>query len=196
MPQDQIAKSLSPYVERVARLVDSRLVEGRPLIIAIDGRCASGKTSFATMLSCALGCPVVHTDDFYLPLARRNEEIMKDYFGHMDLARLGAEVLVPFSEGKSISYRPFSCKSQSFLDEIKIDAPRALIIEGTYSLFPTLSPYYDIRIFLDTDRQKERLIEREGEEGYLRFASLWIPREEEYLKEVNPKALCDLVIEN
>lgn len=196
MLQNKIKESLSPYLEKVARLVESHSVEGRTIIIAIDGRCASGKTSFASMLSSSLGCPVIHTDDFYLPLEKRTEQIMQDYFGHMDLERLRTEVLVPLSEGRPLSYRPFFCKSQSFLEKIHIDPPRVLIIEGTYSLFPTLSPYYDIRIFLDTRWQKERLLKREGEEGLLRFTRLWIPREEEYLSKINPKALCDLVVEN
>ena len=177
-------------------LVESKLRQKAPIIIAIDGRSASGKTSFASLLCSSLSCPVIHTDDFYLPLALRTEEIMRNYFGHMDLERLKNEVLLPLTKGESVVYRPFSCKSQTFPSETVIPPPRVVIIEGTYSLFPTLCPFYDVRIFLDTKKQRERLLAREGEEGLLRFSRLWIPREEEYFSTVKPEGICDFVIEN
>ncbi|MDR1683994.1 MAG: (d)CMP kinase, partial [Elusimicrobiota bacterium] len=43
----------------------------KPFIIAIDGRCAAGKTTFAKWLAARLKAPVLHIDDFYLPLALR-----------------------------------------------------------------------------------------------------------------------------
>ena len=206
MQQDFKEQVFSHYVEDIARLVDKNSGQKSPIwdncnktapiIIAIDGRSASGKTSFADMLSNRLSCPVIHTDDFYLPLVLRTEQIMQSCFGHMDLERLRTEVLLPLSQGRTASYRPFSCKSQTFLEEIRITPPRVAIIEGTYSLFPTLTPYYDIKIFLDTKSQRERLLAREGEEGLLRFSRLWIPREEEYISTVHPEGLCDFVIEN
>ena len=36
-------------------------------IIAIEGRCASGKTTLSKRLSEKLGCGVIHMDDFFLP---------------------------------------------------------------------------------------------------------------------------------
>lgn len=196
MPKSIEVSSLSLYVDRVRGIVNSKEEQNRPFIIAIDGRCASGKTTLASLLGSALSCPVVHTDDFYLPLLVRSKEIMQNYYGHMDLERLRTEVLVPLSLGEAVCYSPFSCKSQSYLEKIHISSPHVIIIEGTYSLFPTLSPYYDLRIFLDTTHQKERLLIREGEDGYKRFAKMWIPREEEYFLKENPKELSDLVIEN
>lgn len=45
--------------------------ENGPALLAIDGRCGSGKSTLAEFLAGQLGCRVVHTDDFYLPLAAR-----------------------------------------------------------------------------------------------------------------------------
>ena len=45
--------------------------ENGPALLAIDGRCGSGKSTLAKFLAGQLGCQVVHTDDFYLPLAAR-----------------------------------------------------------------------------------------------------------------------------
>ena len=47
--------------------------ENGPALLAIDGRCGSGKSTLAEFLAGQLGCRVVHTDDFYLPLAVRCE---------------------------------------------------------------------------------------------------------------------------
>lgn len=45
--------------------------ENGPALLAVDGRCGSGKSTLAQFLAGQLGCRVVHTDDFYLPLAAR-----------------------------------------------------------------------------------------------------------------------------
>lgn len=44
-----------------------------PALLAIDGRCGSGKTTLADWLAQQLGYRVVHIDDFYLPPAKRCE---------------------------------------------------------------------------------------------------------------------------
>ena len=40
-------------------------------LVAVDGRCGSGKTTLGALLAAVFGCAVVHTDDYYLPFARR-----------------------------------------------------------------------------------------------------------------------------
>ena len=43
----------------------------RPLVLALDGRRGSGKTTLANGLAAQLpGCTLLRTDDFYLPPAR------------------------------------------------------------------------------------------------------------------------------
>ena len=36
------------------------------VLVAIDGRCAAGKTTLAASLQAQLGCNVFHMDDFFL----------------------------------------------------------------------------------------------------------------------------------
>jgi uridine kinase len=60
--------------EVLLRLVQKET--GCPFLVAIDGRCASGKTTLAGKLRSALKCNVVHMDNFYLPFAKRTEERM------------------------------------------------------------------------------------------------------------------------
>ena len=43
----------------------------QPALLAIDGRCGSGKSALGAWLAAQLGCNLVHMDDFYLPPAQR-----------------------------------------------------------------------------------------------------------------------------
>ena len=44
---------------------------GGRVLAALDGPCASGKTTLAGQAARQLGCPLVHMDDFFLPPARK-----------------------------------------------------------------------------------------------------------------------------
>ena len=52
-----------------------RLIEsaGKPFVLALDGFCASGKTTLAALIAERYGARVIHTDDFYLPRDMRND---------------------------------------------------------------------------------------------------------------------------
>ena len=47
----------------------------QPFIMAIDGRCAAGKTTLAEHLKKEYECNVIHIDDFYLPMQKRTEDV-------------------------------------------------------------------------------------------------------------------------
>lgn len=58
------------------------------------------------------------------------------------------------------------------------------IIEGSYSLHPYFENPYDLRIFMDIDResQLENILRRNGGEKLEDFKRLWIPKEEAYFE--------------
>ena len=66
--------------------------ENGPALLAIDGRCGSGKSTLAQFLAGQLGCRVVHTDDFYLPLAARCANWQQQPGANMDFTRLRNEI--------------------------------------------------------------------------------------------------------
>ena len=73
-----------PALLAAARLARS----GRPAVVAIDGRCGSGKSGLGDLMGRLLPCNVVHMDDYYLPPDRRAENWEQIPAGSMDLARL------------------------------------------------------------------------------------------------------------
>ena len=76
----------------------------RPLLLAIDGRCGSGKTTLAAALQERLHCGVFHMDDFYLPFEARTPERLAQPGGHMDFDRFEKEVLRPLRGGSGAGY--------------------------------------------------------------------------------------------
>ena len=61
------ARIFAPVLAQVKRLAD----EGKPVAIAIDGRCGSGKTWLSGLIGDRFPCNILHMDDFYLPFGRR-----------------------------------------------------------------------------------------------------------------------------
>ena len=68
--------------------------EGRErLLVAIDGRCASGKSTLAEELKKDLGCAVFHMDDFFLPFERKTAQRLAQPGGNVDWERFREEVI-------------------------------------------------------------------------------------------------------
>ena len=173
------------------------LSEGKAfLIIAIDGRCASGKTTLASELSEKLGCDVIHADDFYLQGFQRTAERYAEPGGNLDRERLLEEVLLPLSRREKPVYRPFLCHRMDFGNEIKLADKNIFIIEGSYSCHSELRRFYDLTVFVTTDKdtQKKRILERSGEDGLRDFLNKWIPLEEKYFEELDAEEKADIVI--
>ena len=54
------------FDQLAARIQDILTQKGRA-VVAIDGRCGSGKTTVAALLAARLDCTVLHADDFFGP---------------------------------------------------------------------------------------------------------------------------------
>ncbi len=179
--------------EAVLRLVQKEAKH--PFFIAIDGRCAAGKTTLAQIIQSSIECNVVHMDDFYLPFSDRTEERMAQPGGNIDFERLLFEVLCPLRNGTASLYRPYDCHHDIFLPSKELKAETPTIIEGSYSCHPRLQKNYDLRVFMDIspERQKIRLKKRDSS-SFERFQTIWIPREEHYFTACQTRNCCDLVV--
>ncbi len=180
--------------EVVLRLV--RREAKHPSLIAIDGRCAAGKTTLAEKIRSSMECNVIHMDDFYLPFSERTEEKMAQPGGNMDFERLLFEILLPLKNGTNALYRPYDCHHDTFLLSKELNAAEPTIIEGSYSCHPRLQENYNLRVFMDIspERQEIRLKERDPS-SLEKFHTIWIPREEHYFTACQIRSCCDLVIQ-
>lgn len=175
-------------------LIEEKISQ-RPFIVAIDGRCASGKTTLAAELKRLYDFNIVHMDDFYLPFNKRTAEIASLPGGHMDYTRLLNEILIPFSSVGNATYIPYDCHNDKFLKPIFLDSSKGLLIEGSYSLYPNLRNYYSIKAFLDISKelQLKRLAAR-NINMLQNFIDIWIPKEEYYFEKCDVENACDIVI--
>ncbi len=174
--------------------IQSREEDGKTLFIAIDGRSASGKSTFAEYLKENLPCQVIHMDDFFLPVKERREDWLEIPGGNIDFERFKKEILESAEKNESLRYRPFDCKSQSYLEEVLISTTMPVVVEGAYSCHPDLYSMYDLHIFVDihAEQQRERILLRNGEERAANFMTTWIPLEEAYLATYNIREKCEL----
>ena len=156
---------------------------GRPILVAIDGRCGSGKSMLAALIAELFSCNVFHMDDFYLPMEQRSSGWIDIPAGNMDFERFLREVLLPTLNGSTVRYCPFDCQAGGYKEAALLFAKPLTIIEGSYSQHPMLSSHYDLRIFLtcSKDEQIRRLRIRE-DTYFTAFQTRWIPMEERYLK--------------
>lgn len=151
--------------------------------IAIDGRCASGKSTLAKALQEIFTCNLFHMDDYFLPIEKRSKQRLSQPGGNVDYERFMKEILLPIKTGRPIVYQPYDCQSQSLLSPITVAQTPLTIIEGSYAHHPYFKDAYDIRICMTCDEklQKERLQQR-SPSLYQRFLDEWIPMEEQYFQ--------------
>ncbi len=169
----------------------------KPLVLALDGRCGSGKTTLAAALAGQFpASTVLHTDDFYLPPAQRSPDWAHTPCANMDLTRLRDEALRPAYEGQPVPYRAYSCREGRCLPVQQLSAQPLVILEGSYSHHPLLAGYETLRVFVTCSKPEQirRLQAREGER-YANFAARWIPLEEAYFAQYNVEVKADFAID-
>ncbi len=191
----RIPEETSLITERISRLRE----EGKRTVIAIDGRCTSGKSTYAGILSELLDVQVFHMDDFFLQVHQRTPERYAEPGGNVDRERLIEEVLEPFREGCSvISHRIFIRGIMALSEPVSTEVKDCIILEGSYSCHPLLQKYSDLKIFMDIDpeEQLKRVLARDGISKYDEFKEKWIPLEENYFNAYDIRSICDIIIHN
>ena len=210
------SESRALLIGDIARKV-SNLSKGR-LRVAIDGRTASGKTTFGDELAVALrifGRSTLRTsmDDFKKPWRDAREKgydrISGDgyYRNAYDFESARELLLVPSGpEGSGqvvlCAYDPLT--SEDHRDKVVAAPPDAiLLVDSVFVFRPEYNRFWDYRIWLEVDARVSliRGIARDQEsEGLEGATSLHTDRyhvaEAIYVKEVNPMSLTDLIVDN
>jgi len=179
----------------VLRHIGGILKQKDRVLVAIDGKCTSGKTTLAAQLKSACDCNVFHMDEFFLRPEQRTPERYAEAGGNVDYERFLKEVLQPLLGGKPFSYRPFDCKTFTLTEPVPVSPKRISIIEGSYSMHPYFGTPYDLKILLTVspEVQRQRIQERPA---FLheRFFSQWIPMENQYFEEFKIAEQADVIL--
>ena len=161
--------------------IDALMKEKDFIILAIDGKCTSGKTTLAAKLTECYDCNVFHMDDFFLRPEQRTPERFAEIGGNVDYERFREEVLLPLQKKLPFSYRPFDCSSFTLSAPVYVEPKRINIVEGSYSHHPYFGDPYDLKILLtvDEETQRQRILARPAF-LHRRFFEEWIPMENRY----------------
>ena len=174
---------MEKILETAKHQINMLLEEKNFVIVAIDGKCTSGKTTLASQLAEIYDCNVFHMDDFFLRPEQRTPERFAEVGGNVDYERFHEEVLLPLKSGKAFSYRPFDCSTFTLAAPVTVAPKKLNVIEGTYSHHPYFGNPYDLKILLivDEETQRKRILERPAF-LHKRFFEEWIPMENRYFE--------------
>ncbi|HIT78368.1 MAG TPA: hypothetical protein IAD47_06230 [Candidatus Limihabitans stercoravium] len=166
--------------------IDNLLYRKLNVVVAIDGKCGSGKSTYAEVLSNYYNfCTVIHCDDFFLPPEMRTDERLAEVGGNIHYERLQG-VLNQVRQDKPFIYQRYSCADNRMYD-VSVEPKRLIVLEGSYSSHPKLRQYIDLcAMFTVSDSdQRLRLSQREGREKFKVFQEKWIPLENRYFSTVD-----------
>lgn len=167
---------------------------GSTLVVAIDGRGGSGKTTLSNWLMVEIGgVSVVHTDDFAIP-GRPPPLPSGDQGTAWD--RLAAQLLKPLEEGRAARYQRYSWDTDSLEEWIEVPTGGTLIVEGIGTLRSQARDLYNIRVWVECPREVclSRGLERDGTDSSRVQWEIWQAGEDAYMDSENPMATADLVI--
>lgn len=170
----------------------------RPLILAIDGMCGSGKTTLAEYLSSVFDVAVIHMDNFFLPFERKTKERLAEAGGNIDYERFIEITLPALEKRQPFSYMAYNCQTASYDRKMEVPSCELIIVEGSYSLHERFGCYYDLSLFLEVSsrEQLQRLEARcQNETKFTRFKNEWIPMENFYHKAQSVKQRADLLLD-
>ena len=187
-----IAREFVPLLSLMS-LIDRSLSESGHVMLAVEGGCASGKSTVAALLHAVYGAPVIHMDDFFLRPEQRTPERFREAGGNVDRERFLQEVGPFLRSGEAFSYRRFDCSSMALGETVPVLASRLIIVEGSYSMHPALAPLYDLSAFVraDLDTRKKRILRRNGEKASM-FFSHWMLLEDAYFEQTEAEKRCTL----
>lgn len=186
------------------------LAERRSILsVAVDGRTASGKTTFATQLAeriNVLGRPAVHAqlDGFHNPrsvrYARGRLSAEGYYRDARNLTAVRNALVRPFKNGESYRLASLDLETDKPVTPAQHIAPEGavLVVDGSFLQRPELSDLWDAVIFLDVDEKTSlsRGVARDGEILRAAYETRYLPAWRIYLSKVDPRASANWIVPN
>lgn len=170
-----------PIRDFVDLLLDTREIpDNRPLILAVDGRSGSGKSTIADLIHHFIpNSMIVHTDDIAW------------HHSFFDWCALLLEgILKPLHGGKAVHYQPPGWQPHGRTGAIEIQAGLTLvIIEGVGASRTEVMPWIDSSVWVqsDLDEAERRGIARDGgTEESRQFWHEWMAQEFVFLQQHCP----------
>lgn len=182
-------------IQTIRQRIDALLAVQAQVVVAIDGSCASGKSTLGTALAEGYTCNFFRMDDFFLRPEQRTRQRLAEPGGNIDYERFRQEILEPLKTGLPFSYRPYNCSTGCLMAPVAVQPRPLAIIEGSYSHHPCFGSPYDLTVFLTVDPEiRIQRIAKRPAFLYKRFLEEWIPMEQAYFEAFSIPEKADLVL--
>ena len=205
MKRSQLLKTLTENILQIQHT--------RPLLVAIDGRDAAGKSILAKELAENLrrrGANVIEAsiDGFHNPREyryKRGRDSPKGYyldsFNHEILKK---QLLDPLKTGDlRVRLKAFDYTVDEVLESpvVEVQPDVVLVFDGVFSLRPELRDYWDYSIYLYVDEEeslRRGLARNQGdeEEAKHRYEVRYIAGQRLYYSEADPLKHASIIIDN
>ena len=196
-------------VDPLVAAIRARSVSTRALVVVIDGRSGSGKSTVARTVAQATDAVIVACDDFFAASVtnaewdrRTPEQRAADA---IDWRRLKREAIEPLRVGRTARWHAFdflagprsdgSYPLQRISTEL---APRPVVLlDGAYSARPELADVVDLSVLVEAAKatRQARLAAREAPDFLQQWHARWGPAEDYYFEHVRPPSAFDVVLQ-
>lgn len=187
----------APDLAELAALIDARATAaGHPIVVGISGFGGAGKSTLATALVTLVPDAVtVRGDDFLDPV--RSHQRSSDWDG-VERLRLVTEVLAPFRERRSSTFRRYDWVVGALSDPEPVPTGRVLIVDLIGLFHPETLDALDLTIWCDLElemaaaRGKAR-DRAEGHDHDRLWDEVWVPNEVDFAASFAPRDRAELI---
>jgi uridine kinase len=150
------------------------------LVMLVDGRSGTGKTTLGNALAAELDAQLVHLDDVY---------------PGWDGLQAAADAVVRDVLGAPSGYRRWDWERSAPAGWVSVEAAAPIVIEGCGALSRASAPLASFRVWLTADDQerRRRALDRDGE-TFARQWERWARQEERFIAAEMPQMLADEVL--
>lgn len=185
-------------MSEIASAVESlRRKQESPLVVALDGSSAAGKSSLAEALATIMDAAVLHCDDFYRDMPETERVALTAREGidrYFDWERLRDEPLVPLSAGRPATFCCFDWAAGRGRTGLTTVDPRpVLIVEGVYPARPEFKQFLQLKVLVEALASVRRARQRLRHDPH-EWEGRWEAAERIYFHSIRPPASFDLVV--
>ncbi|NUR87392.1 MAG: hypothetical protein HOY71_25205 [Nonomuraea sp.] len=156
-------------------------------LVAVDGPAGAGKTTYAGRLGAALGCQVIHSDDFPVHW----DDGPGAWFQALD-----EQVLQPLRQGRPAGFRRYDWKRDRYAEHVPVPPAPALVVEGVGTARRSAAYLLAFTVWVEApeDVRLRRVLDRDGPELEPRWRQ-WFAAERAWFAADGTRDRADLVVE-
>lgn len=181
--------------------IESWLAEAErhsPVVVAVDGHSAAGKSTFSEGLADRVGAAIVNGDDFYRVMNSSLRARLSPAEGadrYYDWERMRDEALKPLRDGRAARYRPYDWERNSLMGRTISVAPQPIVIvEGLFVSRPELDSYNDLNVLVVADPEVRHRRQLDRADASQTWLERWDAAERWYFADVRPPEDFDVIV--